>query len=142
MSNPIDPMRLPSPFDRDFERGIRELEPQIERIVRDLDQTALCTLLRYVTTALPTSSPVRDNILGLLSPEQRVMYLNVYDEMRADGRIQSKIEALLKVLAHRNLVLDEPLHARVLACTRESQLERWFDRALAATTLADVFSEP
>jgi hypothetical protein len=89
-----------------------------------------------------------------MSQEQRTMYLSVYDEMRAeglteglaDGRIEGTIERqrkdLLKVLAHRNLVLDEPLRARVLACTDEAQLERWFDRALAATTLAEVFSEP
>ena len=74
------------------------------------------------------------------------MVLSVYDEMRAEGfaegRANVKLGFLLKLLAHRGLVLDEPLRARVLACTDEAQRERWFDRALAATTLADVFSEP
>ena len=74
------------------------------------------------------------------------MYLSVYDEMRAegraDGKIEGKIENLFKLLAHRNLGLDEPLRGRVLACTDEAQLERWFDRALTATNLGDVFAEP
>jgi hypothetical protein len=142
MSKPFDPMRPPSPFDPDFERYARELGPQLARIVRDLDPTALYTLLRYATTALPTGSPVRDKILGLISQEQRAMYLSVYDEMRADGTTARQHKDLLKVLAHRNLVLDEPLRGRLLGCTDEAQLERWFDRALAATTLAEVFSEP
>jgi len=146
MVNPFDPTHFPSPFDPAFEHHMRELGPQIERMVRDLDPTALYTLMRYATTALPTGSPVRARILGLLSEEQRTMYLNVYDQMRAegraDGKLEGKLEALLKLLAHRGLARDEPFHSRALACTNEAQLERWFDRALVATTLADVFAEP
>lgn len=131
-------VRAPNPDDPAIQARIMALGP----LIRVLNKKALHTLIRYITSALPPSSPLRDRILGLISQEKRTMYLSVYDEMRAEGRIESQRNNLLKVLAHRNLVLDEPLRARVLACTNVAQLERWFDRALAATTLADVFIEP
>ena len=77
-----------------------------------------------------------------------------WNRARADLRLPyANVEVLRIVLllvrapnpddpAHRNLVLDDLLRSRVLACTNVAQLERWFDRALAATTLADVFTEP
>lgn len=135
-------VRAPNPDDPAIQARIMALGP----LIRVLNKKALHTLIRYITSALPPSSPLRDRILGLISQEKRTMYLSVYDEMRAEGHAEGKIESqrnnLLKVLAHRNLVLDEPLRARVLASTNVAQLERWFDRALAATTLADVFTEP
>jgi hypothetical protein len=39
------------------------------------------------------------------------------------------------------LALDDALRARVTACTK-AQAQRWFDRALTATTLAAIFDEP
>ena len=74
------------------------------------------------------------------------MYMSVYDEIRAEGRTEGraegKLELLLKLLAQRGLVLDDDLHARVTACTHEAQIERWFERALTATSVAAIFDEP
>jgi predicted transposase YdaD len=154
--------RASVPFDSGLEARIAALGPQFALIDRELGPTALHTLLRYVTSVLPPGSPVRDRILALISPEQRTMYLSVYDEMkaegradgfaegradgfaegRADGKVAGQREALFKLLAHRNLALDEALRARLLACTDEAQIERWFDRALVATAVADVFAAP
>jgi hypothetical protein len=39
--------------------------------------------------------------------------------------------------------MKSPFDRDALAdCTLEARLERWFDRALTATALADVFTEP
>jgi hypothetical protein len=78
------------------------------------------------------------------------MHMSVYDEMRAEGRTEGigvgKAEGLLKalfqLLAHRGFVLGEDLRAQVTACTNEGQAQRWFDRALTASTLAAIFDEP
>lgn len=142
--------RAPVPVEPTLEERIAALESQFATIGRGLGNAALDTLLRYVTSVLPPGSPLRDRILGLISPEQRTMYLNVYDEMKAEGhadgriegKIEGKIEALFMFLAHRNLVLDEPLRARVRACTDEAQVGRWLARALGATTVAEIFAEP
>jgi hypothetical protein len=85
---------------------------------------------------------LRDTILDVITAEKRVMYMSVYDEIRAEGRTEGKLELLLKLLAQRGLVLDDDLPARVTACTNETQIERWFDRTLTASSLAAIFDEP
>jgi len=111
-------------------------EPTLE------DRIAALGSLRNVTSVLPPGSPVLDRIFGLISPDKRTMYLDVYDDMKAEGGLVRQRKDLFKVPAHRNLALDEPLRARVLACTNEQQFERWFDRALTATTVAEIFDDP
>jgi len=146
--------RSPVPLDPALQARLLALGSHIALIERDLGLSAVHTLIRYVTSALPPGSPVRDTILGVISEEKRMMYLNVYDEMRAEGqakgqaegqakgRADGKAATLLKLLTHRGLVLDETLRARVATCTDEAQLDRWFDRALTAATIAAIFAEP
>jgi hypothetical protein len=138
--------RAPTPLDPTLMVRIVALGPQVDLIHRELGPEAVHTLLRYVTSALPPSSALRDTILDVITEEKRAMYMSVYDEMRAEGRTEGKaegkLELLLKLLAQRGLVLDDDLRARVMACTNEAQIERWFDRALTASTLAAIFDEP
>ena len=46
---------------------------------------------------------------------------------------------LLRLLDKRGLVLTDPLRERVLACTDEAQLQEWFDRALTAGQVDEIF---
>jgi hypothetical protein len=150
--------RSPLPLDPALMVRIVALGPQIDLIHRELGPEAVHTLLRYVTSALPPSSALRDTILDVITEEKRAMYMSVYDEMRAEGKAEGKLEGrtegrtegklegktelLLKLLAQRGLVLDDDLRARVTACTNEAQIERWFDRALTATSVAAIFDVP
>jgi predicted transposase YdaD len=142
--------RSPIPVDRALMARIVALGPQIDLIHRELGPEAVHTLLRYVTSALPPSSALRDTILDVITEEKRAMYMSVYDEIKAEGKTEGrtegkaegKLELLLQLLAHRGLVLDDDLRARVTACTNEAQAQRWFDRALTATTLAAIFDGP
>ena len=45
---------------------------------------------------------------------------------------------LLRALDRQGVAVDDDARARVLACTDTDALERAFDRALGAATLADV----
>jgi predicted transposase YdaD len=130
----------------------------VPSVALELGPEAVHTLLRYVTSALPPSSALRDTILDVITEEKRAMHMSVYDEMRAEGRAEGmtagkaegklegkaegKLELFLQLLAHRGLVLDDDRRARVIACTDEAQAQRWFDRALTAGTLAAIFEEP
>jgi hypothetical protein len=142
--------RSPVPLDPALMRRIVALGPQIDLIHRELGPEAVHTILRYVTSALPPSSALRDTILDVITEEKRAMYMSVYDEIRAEGRTEGrtegkaegKLELLLKLLARRGLVLDADRRARVTACTNEAQIERWFDRALTASSPAAIFDEP
>jgi predicted transposase YdaD len=162
--------RAPLPLDPALMARVMALGPQVDLVHRELGPEAVHTLLRYITSALPPGSPLRDTILDVITEEKRAMYMSVYDEMRAEGRAEGidagkaegkregkaegqregraegkaegKAELLLKVLAQRGLVLEGDLRARITGCTNEAQIERWFDRALAGSTLAGVFDEP
>ncbi len=63
-------------------------------------------------------------------------YLDGRDEGLAEGRRSS----LLLLLGSHGLELDPVQRARVDACTDPDQLQRWFERALRATALADIFA--
>lgn len=138
--------RSPFPFDPALEVRILALGPLLDLIERDLGPTAVQTLLRYITSAFPPGSPARDRILDVIREEQKVIYLDVYDELRAEGKAEGRAEglraALLEVLAHRGLALDDSLRARVTTCTSGARLERWFQRALTAATVEAIFAEP
>jgi predicted transposase YdaD len=111
------------------------------------------TVLRYLEAAFRQKPVLRAILRGVISEEKRRMYMCVYDEMRAEGRAEGeaegeakgkllgKIEFLVELLSKRGIVLDDELRARVDRCTDEAQLQRWFDRALTATTVAAIFDE-
>jgi predicted transposase/invertase (TIGR01784 family) len=59
---------------------------------------------------------------------------------RREGHAEGKRDALLRVLAQRGFTLTEDAHARIAACTDIALLDRWFEHALSAETIADVLS--
>jgi len=59
----------------------------------------------------------------------------------AAGLAKGKREALLRLLARTGLVLTQKEHERIATCADVATLDRWFDNALAAKTIADVFRD-
>jgi hypothetical protein len=49
-------------------------------------------------------------------------------------------EILMRVLARKALVLTQEQRDQIATCTDLATLDRWFDNALAARAVADVFS--
>jgi hypothetical protein len=58
----------------------------------------------------------------------------------AEGRAEGEAQMLLKYLASR-FTVPASIRDRVTACTDTDQLEAWFDRAIKAAALDEVFSE-
>lgn len=58
------------------------------------------------------------------------------------GRAEGHAEALLTVLAARNISLDKAREAEVMACHNQATLTRWLRAAVTAKTAADVFGPP
>ena len=54
------------------------------------------------------------------------------------GRAKGESEALLTVLAAREIDVPEDAKARITACTDLEQLETWIRRAVTASTIEDV----
>ncbi|KFA91647.1 Rpn family recombination-promoting nuclease/putative transposase [Archangium violaceum] len=62
-------------------------------------------------------------------------------EGRQEGRAEGLSGALVRILTSRGVHVDEAARQRILTCTDMATLERWFDRALNATTLSDVLDD-
>ena len=56
------------------------------------------------------------------------------------GLAEGKRDALLRVLARAGLALTEDARARIAGCADLATLDRWFENALAAKSLTDVFA--
>jgi predicted transposase/invertase (TIGR01784 family) len=61
-------------------------------------------------------------------------------EGHKSGFAEGKQDALLRLLVRTGLALTEDARARIAACTDIATLDRWFDNALTAKSLSDVFS--
>ncbi|NLU66612.1 hypothetical protein HCC30_04925 [Streptomyces sp. HNM0574] len=57
------------------------------------------------------------------------------------GRIEQCIANLLAVLEARQIPLPDAERKRITSCRDSAALDRWFRRALTATTLDEVFAE-
>lgn len=60
---------------------------------------------------------------------------------RSQGRVEGSARMLERLLHRRGLEPSVEQHQRITACTDETQLQSWFDRAVEATSLADVFDD-
>ena len=60
----------------------------------------------------------------------------------AEGMTRAKAEDILLLLARRGIEISPYDRADVKTCTDLAVLQRWFDRAITATSAADVFSVP
>lgn len=72
------------------------------------------------------------NHLLELERERRILEVQ---HLRGDQRVD-----VLRLLVSRGFELTEDARARITACADIATLDRWFDRALVAKTVADVVS--
>ncbi|MFD7704368.1 hypothetical protein [Streptomyces caelestis] len=64
------------------------------------------------------------------------------EEGREEGRVAGKAEQLLRLLERRGFSLTEEARQRVTTRTDMPLLDLWFDRAIDATTLDEIFAAP
>jgi hypothetical protein len=61
-------------------------------------------------------------------------------EGHKSGLVEGKRDALLRLLARRRLALSDEHRATIQACGEVATLDGWFDRALEASSVADVLT--
>ncbi len=59
---------------------------------------------------------------------------------RAEGLTKGRAEDVLRILVARGVRVDARSRRRILDCKEVATLDLWFDRALSATRLSDLFS--
>ena len=57
---------------------------------------------------------------------------------KAEGEAKGKAEALLKIVAQRGLTFTAEQRRGIIACTDVATLERWLDRALSVSSVAEL----
>ncbi|MBN1203396.1 MAG: Rpn family recombination-promoting nuclease/putative transposase [Myxococcaceae bacterium] len=62
-------------------------------------------------------------------------------EGQAEGLAKARAEDVLRILSARGVPVDEKARQRILTCTEMATLDRWFDKALTATRLAEVLDD-
>ena len=62
-------------------------------------------------------------------------------EGRVEGRAEGEARALLTALRVRGIAVSEAAREQILAQKDLEQLERWLEKAIVATSLADVLAE-
>ena len=63
------------------------------------------------------------------------------EEGRQLGLTRARAEDVLRILTARGVHIDEAARQRILTCLDVATLDRWFDRALNATTLSEVLDD-
>lgn len=59
----------------------------------------------------------------------------------ARGEARGKADAMLRLLAARGVPVHDEARARILACSDIPTLDRWFGRAITATSVAVVLAD-
>jgi hypothetical protein len=61
---------------------------------------------------------------------------------RDEGRVEGEARALLTVLRSRSISVPDSARERILAERDPARLEQWIEKAIIATSLADVLDDP
>ncbi|WP_329300134.1 hypothetical protein [Streptomyces sp. NBC_00659] len=64
----------------------------------------------------------------------------VADQLRDEGRIEDRIEMILRILELRGIQVSDSARLRVQACSDLEQLKVWSERAVHVTDPADLFT--
>jgi hypothetical protein len=105
-------------------------------------QSLFREMLRRTIRATGTSIPVPDELMEIKTMLETQGERWVRDwtaKGRAEGKAEGKADTLLRLLRRRFGDVSPDMEARVQATNDISTLDDWFDRAIDATTLDDVF---
>jgi hypothetical protein len=78
--------------------------------------------------------------MSAVIPEYEKTFIErIHDQGIAEGEAKGKAEAVLKLLDARGLAPSQDQRNQVTTCSDPAQLDLWFDRAITASTVAEVF---
>ncbi|WP_069166370.1 hypothetical protein [Nocardia altamirensis] len=60
--------------------------------------------------------------------------------LRAEGAFEARSKNIVRLLDRRGVNVPDTVRARILACRDGDRLDHWFDRAITATTVDELFT--
>ena len=122
-------------IDMSSEAGARRvLDAMAGPGVSDADRLRMVTIILRLA---PDAARQRLEAMMTTSKYEKTFIERIHDEGIAEG----KAEAVLRLLAARGLAPSPEQRQRVTASTDPAQLDLWFDRAITASTAAEVFAD-
>jgi len=100
--------------------------------------------LRMTTIILKLASDAARQILEAMmttADYEKTFIERIHDQGIAEGEARGKAEAVLKLLDARGLAPTDGQRQQVTSSTDSAQLDRWFDRAITASSAAEVFAD-
>jgi hypothetical protein len=79
------------------------------------------------------------------TPEEEEFIVRIkggFEDMRLEGEIAARVRDVLTVLRVRGVVVSDVDRDRILAEKDPARLERWVEKAILATSVAEVLAEP
>jgi hypothetical protein len=116
----------------------RVLDAMASPAVSDADR------LRMTAIILRLASDAARQILEAMmttSEYEKTFIERIHDEGIAEGKAEGKAEAVLRLLDARGLASSPEQRQQVTSSTDPAQLDLWFDRAITASTAAEVFTD-
>jgi hypothetical protein len=94
-------------------------------------------------TVRGATGQVLHSVLGTQRAEElmRSYGEELIEQGRQQGLARGRAEGVVRILAARGVHLDDEARQRILTCSDLDTLDRWFERALHATTLSDVLED-
>jgi hypothetical protein len=126
-------------IDMATEQGARMVLDAMASIeVSDADRLRVAAIILRLA-----SDAARQTLEAIMqtSGYEKTFVERIHDQGEAKGEVKGKAEALLRLLDKRGLALSDEQRKKVGDCTDTAQLDVWFDRAVTASSAAEVFAE-
>ncbi|HEX3473990.1 MAG TPA: hypothetical protein VHT91_03055 [Kofleriaceae bacterium] len=111
-------------------RGVSRLDPETALLYSMMVRNMLPPALRKELEKMP------DLRKYLSAAEQRT-----YDLAEARGKARAKAEGVLKILTKRGVTTSPLQRRQIEECTDLKTLDRWFDQALTAESVDELFGK-
>lgn len=153
------PMTVLSAILHQSEPDVPDTLEALSATLRDLHERDATAADRYIelTAQGLATSPHAAYWRALVHTDTSFFVSPLAEELREEGRVQGREEghgkgreagkaagiamAVLRILHRRDIPFTHTERGKVFSCTDLRVLEQWFDRAITATTTADVFDE-
>jgi hypothetical protein len=126
-------------IDMATEHGARMVLDAMASIeVSDADRLRVAAIIMSLA-----SDAARQTLEAIMqtSDYEKTFVERIYDQGEAEGEVKGETKALLKLLDKRGLTLTDEQREKIGDCTETAQLDLWFDRAITASSTAEVFAE-
>jgi flagellar biosynthesis/type III secretory pathway protein FliH len=119
--------------------AIRELDEERARFYGDLVLNSLNEAARQALEAMMKGYEYQSEFAKKYVAQGRS---EGRTEGRTEGRAEGEARALLTALRVRGIAVPEATREQILAQKDPEQLDRWLEKAIVATSLAEVLGEP